>query len=305
MKYLLLLAFDILMFTAPVYSGYVSQPGGGTVGGTGCTTSGGAVLKGDGAGGCANAVAPTDYISPSSKISDLSATTSAELAGKITNETGSGVLVFGTSPTIVTPTIASFASATHDHTNAAGGGQIGSGAITADSIGPTQIDETAAYTWTGAHNFDTGSTVDFTNTTVTGITVSEADTFASTGARGSLYGGANSAANSVKLGSTSTNRFFCFYDDPTDGRTINACDSDGNIVDVDYYRALASTKNWGAKNSSGAVLFSVAESGAMLVKVMAEPSGSAPTGYAYVYIDSTSKRLCNKSDAGVVTCTAP
>lgn len=39
------------------------------------------------------------------KISDLSACTSAELAGKITDETGSGALVFAASPTLSSPTM--------------------------------------------------------------------------------------------------------------------------------------------------------------------------------------------------------
>jgi len=39
------------------------------------------------------------------KLSDLSATTSAELAGVISDETGSGALVFGTSPVFTTPNI--------------------------------------------------------------------------------------------------------------------------------------------------------------------------------------------------------
>lgn len=45
--------------------------------------------------------------------------------------TGTGSLVRATSPTIVTPVIASFATAQHDHDDAAGGGQIGSAAIAA------------------------------------------------------------------------------------------------------------------------------------------------------------------------------
>lgn len=57
-------------------------------------------------------------------LSVFAATTSAQLAGVVSDETGSGLLVFGTSPTIVTPTIASFTNATHGHTNAAGGGQL-------------------------------------------------------------------------------------------------------------------------------------------------------------------------------------
>lgn len=57
----------------------------------------------------------------------LATPSSANLATAITDETGSGALVFGTSPTIVTPTIASFANATHNHQNAAGGGTLDHG----------------------------------------------------------------------------------------------------------------------------------------------------------------------------------
>ncbi len=53
-----------------------------------------------------------------------SVTTSAGLAGALSDETGSGLLVFGTSPTLSTPTISSFSNAAHNHSNAAGGGQI-------------------------------------------------------------------------------------------------------------------------------------------------------------------------------------
>lgn len=45
--------------------------------------------------------------------------------------TGSGSIVLATSPTIVTPTIASFTNAAHDHSNAAGGGQITDAALSA------------------------------------------------------------------------------------------------------------------------------------------------------------------------------
>lgn len=58
------------------------------------------------------------------------ALTSANLAAVISDETGSGALVFANSPTIVTPTIASFTNATHDHSNNAGGG---------GSISPTTL----------------------------------------------------------------------------------------------------------------------------------------------------------------------
>lgn len=66
----------------------------------------------------------------SDNLSVFAATTSAQLLGVISDETGSGLLVFGTSPTIVTPTIASFVNATHDHSNAAGGGNLTNSALT-------------------------------------------------------------------------------------------------------------------------------------------------------------------------------
>ncbi len=48
----------------------------------------------------------------SNKLSVFSATTSAELAGVISDETGSGLLVFGTTPTLSTPILASATSNT-------------------------------------------------------------------------------------------------------------------------------------------------------------------------------------------------
>jgi hypothetical protein len=47
----------------------------------------------------------TTVVTTANKISVLAATTSAELAGVISDETGSGVLVFGTAPTITLPNI--------------------------------------------------------------------------------------------------------------------------------------------------------------------------------------------------------
>lgn len=48
--------------------------------------------------------------------------------------TGSGAVVLAASPAIVTPTIASFVNATHNHTNAAGGGTLGLSAFTAAGL---------------------------------------------------------------------------------------------------------------------------------------------------------------------------
>lgn len=64
-----------------------------------------------------------------SNLTAHAATTSAQLASVISDETGTGSLVFNTNPTIVTPTIASFTNATHNHTNSAGGGTLTSAAV--------------------------------------------------------------------------------------------------------------------------------------------------------------------------------
>jgi hypothetical protein len=58
-----------------------------------------------------------------------------------TAATGSGAPVRTTSPTIVTPTIASFVNANHDHTNAAGGGTIAASAIVSGAA-LTRVDDT-------------------------------------------------------------------------------------------------------------------------------------------------------------------
>lgn len=69
----------------------------------------------------------------SNPLSQFASTTSAQLAGVLSDETGfsSGALaVFSKSPTIETPTIANFNNANHDHEDSSGGGQITTAALT-------------------------------------------------------------------------------------------------------------------------------------------------------------------------------
>jgi len=134
---------------------FVLRAGGSTIGGTttvnnltingtciGCTT--GAVLATRtisttsplGGGGDLSAdrtLTCTTCATSSNNLSFFSATSSAQLATLLNDETGfsSGALaVFSKSPVIETPTIASFTNATHNHQNAAGGGTLGDAAIT-------------------------------------------------------------------------------------------------------------------------------------------------------------------------------
>jgi len=81
-----------------------------------------------------NGVVIGNYILSTDKLDALSATTSAELATVISDETGSGLLVFNDTPTIITPTIASLTNATHDHSNAAGGANLTNTALTSGTF---------------------------------------------------------------------------------------------------------------------------------------------------------------------------
>ena len=109
----------------------------------------------------------------SNKLSDLSATTSAELAGVISDETGSGSLVFATSPTFTTSidssaTFGAFSSAvtlTIGNTSAASTTNISTAAIT---TGTKTINIGTGGTSAAVTNINIGSSTG-TNTTIYGF----------------------------------------------------------------------------------------------------------------------------------------
>src|SRR6185295_11362792 len=57
----------------------------------------------------------------------------------VTTSTGSTNVVLSNSPTIVTPTIASFTNATHTHADAAGGGTLNASAIAAGTVATARL----------------------------------------------------------------------------------------------------------------------------------------------------------------------
>jgi hypothetical protein len=76
--------FLLLLFSPSVFaqSSYGAWPGV-TAQSTGCATSGNSVLKGNGAGGCSNAVAGTDYVLPTTGSAVQKANGSGGLAGAL------------------------------------------------------------------------------------------------------------------------------------------------------------------------------------------------------------------------------
>ena len=98
----------------------------------------------------------------------LAATTSAQLAGVLSDETGGGgVVVFSGSPTITTPTIASFVNSTHSHQNAVGGGVLDAAAISTGTISNART--TAASTNTASAIVTRDANGDFAMGTLTSV----------------------------------------------------------------------------------------------------------------------------------------
>jgi len=96
-----------------------------------------------------NAATVTNGITTASKISALAATSSSELAGVISDETGTGALVFANTPTLVTPAIGAATG-----TTLVLSGALTSTAITLDN---TSVGSATATASTSATTIDTWS----------------------------------------------------------------------------------------------------------------------------------------------------
>ena len=96
-----------------------------------------------------NAATATNGITTASKISALAATSSSELAGVISDETGTGALVFANTPTLVTPAIGAATG-----TTLVLSGALTSTAITLDN---TSVGSATATAGTSATTIDTWS----------------------------------------------------------------------------------------------------------------------------------------------------
>lgn len=112
----------------------------------------------------------------------------------VTSSTGTGNVVLSTSPTIVTPTIASFTNATHNHTNSAGGGQLGTAALSNASV-------TADKLATGAATAAVATSETTTSTSFTTLTTTTDQVTVTIGANGvALVGICSTIATSAASG---------------------------------------------------------------------------------------------------------
>ncbi len=106
---------------------------------------------------------------------DLDTFSSTNLRERLTDETGTGVAVFGTSPIFTTGVT-----------------------VPNDSISAAELNEGDNFTWTGVQNFDSA--------TVIGVLTGETDTLANVVSRGSSAGGDMSASNITIAGTASSVR---------------------------------------------------------------------------------------------------
>ena len=113
----------------------------------------GELLKWNGSAWINQTLAESGIAASGAKLSDFAATTSAELAGTISDETGSGALAFATSPTLVTPALGTPASGVL--TNCTGtaanltAGTVSDNAITLAKMAPGTDGELITYDASG------------------------------------------------------------------------------------------------------------------------------------------------------------
>jgi hypothetical protein len=96
------------------------------------------------------------------KLSQFAPTTSSELAGVITDETGSGSLVFGTSPTLTTPKATTTIGVGNTTASASGAG-ISFPATQSASTDANTLDDYAEGTWTPTVVATTGTITAYTS----------------------------------------------------------------------------------------------------------------------------------------------
>jgi hypothetical protein len=195
--------------------------------------------------------------STSNKLGDFAATSSAELAGVISDETGTGALVFANSPTLVTPALGTPSSATL--TNASGlpisTGVSGLGTGVADFLAtPSSANLASAVTG------ETGSgALVFANTpTLNGATIT------ATGQTPTIHGIYLPETHGIYFEGTTANDFETFLNvvDPTADRSINLPDASGTVAltgnKLSAFAATSSSELAGVisdETGSGALVF--------------------------------------------------
>lgn len=139
----------------------------------------------------------TGAAATASPLSQFASTTSAQLAGVISDETGSGALVFGTSPTITTPTITTptiVGTATNNNAAAGSVGEFVTATSSSVSMAANTSVNVASVSLT-AGDWDVWGTVQFVSgATTIGTGGFNCSVSTTSGTAGSQQGGMNGVA---------------------------------------------------------------------------------------------------------------
>jgi hypothetical protein len=163
--------------------------------------------------------------STSNKLSDFAATSSTELAGVISDETGTGALVFANSPTLVTPALGTPSSATLTNASglpiSTGVSGLGTGVATflATPSSANLISAITDETGTGALVFANTPTLNGATITATGQTPTIHGIYLPE-THGIYFEGATADAHET----------FLYVVDPTADRTITLPDATGTVA---------------------------------------------------------------------------
>jgi hypothetical protein len=215
--------------------------------------------------------------STSNKLGDFAATSSSELAGVISDETGTGSLVFANSPTLVTPALGTPSSATLTNATglpiSTGVSGLGTGVATflATPSSANLASAVTGETGSGALVFGTSPTIDGVTLTATASTPR-------------LEGAYIVAGTNIMFEGASNNSHETVLDvvDPTADRTINLPDASGTVAltanKLSDFAATSSSELAGIisdETGTGALVF--ANSPTLVTPALGTPSSATLT----------------------------
>jgi hypothetical protein len=210
------------------------------------------------------------------KLSDFAATTSAELKTVISDETGSGALVFGTSPTLTTPTLGVATATSINGTSIPSSKTL---VVTTDTIG--SLANTSSIVLQGVITDETGTGVLVFNTSPTFVTPTLGAATATSVNKMAITAPATSSTLAVADGKTLTASNTLSFTG-TDGSSVafgagGTAAYTGNKLSV--FAATTSSELAGVisdETGSGSLVFGTAPTFKTSI-LLQNPSGSQPT----------------------------
>lgn len=249
-------------------------------------------------------VDPSRYVPQDSSQTDVLYPASRVLSD---GATGTGTIVHSQSPTIVTPTIASFTNAQHNHQNAAGGGALDAAAIASGTL-PVARGGTGNTTGTATVNANlTGPITSVGNATAVASQTGTGTTFvmsASPQLTGTLGIGGAPGANDVLYATQNVNALSDItIENPNAGtgaQTAMIVKSDAAIVNFRTHASARTAARFGVTLGGWSELLTTAGNGLIAGTFGAVPLILGTSAQAREAFDGVAKALTEGAATGVV-----